>query len=107
VPLYIYEAAYTSESLRTLINDPEDRLATVAKQIESSGVKMVAGGFSFGEYDVVAIFDAPDDVTMAAVSVAISAVGAIRAAKTNQLLTGPQFVETLKKAASIGYKAPD
>ena len=107
MPLYIYEGAYTPEALRTLIQDPEDRMAVVAKQLEASGVKIVAGGFSFGEYDVVAIFDAPDDVTMAAVSLAINAVGAISSSSTSQLLSGPQFVEALQKAATISYKAPD
>jgi len=61
----------------------------------------VAGGFSYGEYDISAIIEAPDDVAMAAVAVAIAAGGAIRAAKTTPLLTGSQWVAALRKAPAV------
>jgi len=104
MPLYMYQGAYTAESLAVQIKNPQDRLDVVGKQIAPAGAKLVTGGFSFGDYDVVAIIDAPDDTTMAAVSVAIAAGGAIRAAKTTRLLSGAEWVETLKKASSVGYR---
>jgi uncharacterized protein with GYD domain len=65
---------------------------------------LVAGGFSLGEHDIAAVMEAPDDTTMAAVSVAIGAGGAVRNARTTKLLSGAEFVEVLKKASSIGYR---
>lgn len=65
---------------------------------------MVAGGFSFGEHDIAIIMDAPDDGTMAAVSIAIAAGGAVRNARTTRLLSSAEYVEALRKASSVGYK---
>lgn len=79
-------------------------MEVVAEQIRSTGVRLVAGGFSFGEHDIAIVLEAPDDTTMAAVSVAISAGGAVRNARTTRLLSGGEYVEALKKASSVGYR---
>jgi len=47
------------------------------------------------------IVDAADDVTMAAVALAIAAGGAVRAAKTTPLLSGGQWVAALQKASAV------
>jgi uncharacterized protein with GYD domain len=101
--LYLYQAGYTPESLAAQMKNPADRLEIVAGQIKSAGVRMVTGGYSLGEYDVVAIMEAPDDATMAGVSLAIAAGGAVRDAKTTKLLSGAEYVSALKKASSVGY----
>jgi hypothetical protein len=41
---------------------------------------------------------------MAAVALAIAAGGAVKAAKTTSLLSGPQWVATLKKAPAVSAK---
>ena len=45
-----------------------------------------------------------DDVTMAAVALAIAAGGAVKAAKATSLLSGPQWVAALKKAPAVSAK---
>src|SRR5262245_52068720 len=108
MPLYLYQVAYTSESLAAQIKNPQDRLEVVGKQIaDAVGAKIVAGGYSYGEYDVSAIVEAPDEVTMASVALAVAAGGAVRAAKTTPLLSGAQWVAALKKAPAVGaqYRA--
>jgi uncharacterized protein with GYD domain len=83
MPEYLYQVAYTPESLAAQIKNPQDRLQIVGKQLtEAVGAKILAGGYSYGKYDVSVIVDAPDDVTMAAVALAIAAAGAVKAAKT-------------------------
>jgi uncharacterized protein with GYD domain len=78
--------------------NPQDRLELVGKQlVDAVGAHIVGGGYSFGEYDISIIVDAADDVTMAAVALAIAAGGAVKAAKTTSLLSGPQWVDALKK----------
>src|SRR5207237_403212 len=82
MPQYLYQVAYTSESLAAQIKNPQDRLEVVGKQLNDAvGARILAGGYSYGEYDISVIVDAPDDVTMAAVAVAIAAGGAVRPAK--------------------------
>ncbi len=99
---YLYQLAYTPESLAAQIKNPQDRLEIVGKQLtDAVGAKIVGGGYSFGEYDISIIIEAADDVTMAAVAVAIAAGGAVKAAKTTPLLSGPQWVAALKKAPAV------
>jgi uncharacterized protein with GYD domain len=104
MPLYLYQAAYTAESLAAQMKNPADRLETVEQQIQPTGVRFVTGGFSFGEYDIAVVMDAPDETTVAAVAIAIAAGGAVRNSKTTRLLSGAEYIEALKKAAKIGYK---
>lgn len=104
MPLYLYQAGYTSESLAAQMKKPGDRFATVAKQVKSAGVKFVTGGFSFGEHDITLVMDAPDDTMAAAVAIAIAAGGAVRNARTTRLLSGAEYIEALNKASKIGYK---
>lgn len=104
MPLYLYQAAYTAESLAAQIKQPVDRLEVVNKQLESSGGRIVSGGYGFGVFDVVALLEAPDDTTAAAVAIAIGAGGAVKSAMTTKLLSGAEWIEALKKASSVGYQ---
>jgi uncharacterized protein with GYD domain len=102
MPTYLYQLAYTAESLAAQIKDPQDRIETAARPVaEAAGGRLIGGGFAFGDYDVVLLVEVPDDESMAAVALAVSAGGAIRSAKTTKLLSGSQYVASLKKAASL------
>ena len=91
MPQYLYQVAYTSESLAAQIKNPQDRLEVVGKQLNDAvGARILAGGYSYGEYDISVIVESPDDVTMAAVAVALAAGGAVRTAKTTPLPSGSQ-----------------
>jgi uncharacterized protein with GYD domain len=100
--LYMYQAAYTPESLAAQMKNPQDRLKVVEPLFQAAGGKIITGGFSFGEYDVTAIYEAPDDASAAAISVAVAAGGAVKAAKTTRLLSGTEWIQALSKASSIG-----
>ncbi len=104
MPLYLYQAAYTPESLATQMQNPADRLKIVGDQLKPSGVHILAGGYSLGEFDITLIMDAPNDAAMAAVSIAIGSGGAVQNARTTKLLSGAEYVKALKKAAAVGYK---
>lgn len=102
MPTYVYQLAYTAESIAAQLQDPQDRLETAARPVaEAAGGKLLGGGFAFGEYDIVLLVEAPDDETMAAIALAVAAGGAVKSAKTTKLLSGPQYVESLKKAARL------
>ncbi len=102
---YLYQIAYTPESLAAQMKDPVDRLAQVGALIEQSiGAKIVGGGYSFGEYDIAAIVEAADDTAMAAVAIAIAAGGAVRSGKTTRLLNGDEWVAAMTQASSVTYK---
>jgi uncharacterized protein with GYD domain len=106
MPLYLYQAAYTPDSLAAQISEPKDRIEVVKPAFEAVGGKILAAGYPFGEFDVLVVFEAPDDTAAAAVALAVGAGGAVKAAKTTKLLSGQEWIESLRKArdAAPQYK---
>jgi uncharacterized protein with GYD domain len=101
--LYLYQIAYTAESLAAQVKNPQDRIAIVTKQLEAAvGAKIVGGGYAFGKFDLAILIEAADDVTMAACAVAIAGGGALRASQTTPLLSGDQWIAALKMASTVG-----
>lgn len=102
--LYMYQGAYTPESWAAQIADPQNRVDAVGRAAaESVGGKLVGAWLSFGEYDIVLILDVPDNVSMAAIGLAVAAAGAIKSARTTVLMTGEEGVTAMKKASSVNY----
>jgi uncharacterized protein with GYD domain len=102
--LYMYQGAYTAESVAAQIRQPQDRIEAVRPAFEAMGVKIIASGYPFGEYDVLVLMEAPDDTTAASVVLAVAAGGAVKSAKTTRLLTGEEWTESLRKAQGSQYR---
>jgi uncharacterized protein with GYD domain len=101
MPLYLYQAAYTPESIAAQIKEPKDRVEVVRPAFDAIGAKILAAGYPFGEYDVLVVYDAPDDTAAAGFALAIAAGGAVRSAKTTRLLSGEEWIESLRKAQGV------
>lgn len=101
MPLYMYQAAYTPESLAAQIKDPQDRIHVVAPAFSAVGAKIIAAGYVFGDYDIVAVYEAPDDESAAALALAFAAGGAVKSSRTTKLLDGSQWIAALQKAGGI------
>lgn len=70
------------------------------------GGKLHGFWYAFGERDAYNLWEAPDNVSMAATTLAISAGGALSSLQTTPLLTVEETLAALQKAASITYLAP-
>jgi len=103
---YLFQCAYTPEALATLIKKPENRVEIVAKAVEKLGGKVLSGWFCFGEYDVVLIYELPDNVSAAAFSIAAGAGGALKANKTTPLFNADETIRIFQKAGTAGYRPP-
>ena len=78
-----------------------------AKQyIESVGGKLHGFWYGFGSHDGYTIWEAPDNVSLAAVALAISAGGAVSSFETTVLMSVEETLDALKKAGEIKYKTP-
>ena len=106
MPHYLLQASYTAQGVSGLVSSPEDRSAAIRSLIESVGGRMESYYYAFGDSDVVAIFELPDNVTMAALSMAAGASGAISNLKTTVLIPISEGVEAARKAAGINYRPP-
>ena len=74
MPTYVMLTNLTPDGVRTLKSNP-NRVAEVNKEVESIGVKVLAQYATLGAYDFVTIVEAPDDKTMAKVSVELGSRG--------------------------------
>src|SRR5213079_1306689 len=101
MPLYLYQAAYTAESLAAQIKDPKDRIEANKPVFDAIGGRVLASGYPFGEYDVVVVYEAPDDTAAASLALAVAAGGALKSAKTTRLLSGQEWIAALKQAQTV------
>jgi uncharacterized protein with GYD domain len=105
MPLYMYQAAYTAESLAAQLKKPENRVEAVGRSAcEAVGGKLVGGWYCFGDYDLAIIADVPNNESMAAIALAIAAGGAVKSAKTTVLMTGSEAVAAMKKAEAVAKR---
>ena len=75
MPLYLSRFSYTPETWARLIHNPEDRRKAAQSYIESVGGKLHGFWYAFGTHDGYNLWEAPDNVSMAATALAISAGG--------------------------------
>lgn len=106
MPLYLTRFSYTPETWAKLIKNPEDRRAAAKQYIESVGGKLHGFWYAFGEHDGYNLWEAPDNVSMAATALAISAGGAVSSAQTTVLLSVEETLAALQKASTIKYRPP-
>jgi uncharacterized protein with GYD domain len=105
MPFYCHQVSYTKEAWARLMDNPQDRLEAVRAPIEKLGGSLQTSFFAFGEFDVLAITEMPDNISAAAIAIAFAAGGAVANIRTTPLLTASQAVEALRKAGICGYKS--
>jgi uncharacterized protein with GYD domain len=106
MPHYMIQAAYTPDAWGGLAKNPQDRAEAIRPVIEALGGKLVSFYVSFGEYDALVVAEMPDNVSAAAVSIAASAGGSVKAVKTTPLMTVQEGMEAMRKAGQAGYRPP-
>ena len=106
MPLYLSRFSYTSETWARMIHNPEDRRRAAQSYIESVGGKLHGFWYAFGTHDGYNLWEAPDNVSMAGVALAIAAGGALRSFETTVLLTVDETLDALRKAEAVRYQAP-
>jgi uncharacterized protein with GYD domain len=77
MPTYISLIRYTQQGVENMKESPA-RLDTVKSAIEAAGGKYIGFYLTMGQYDAVLIAEAPNDETVATVSLAIAAGGSTR-----------------------------
>ena len=106
MPLYLTRFSYTPQTWAKLIENPEDRRKAAETFIASVGGKLHGFWYAFGTHDGYSLWEAPDNVAMAAVAMAISGGGALSSLETTVLLTVDETMDALRKAKQVRYRAP-
>ena len=77
MPLYVMLTTLTPEGVQTLKNNPA-RINEVNKEVEQLGATVKAQWAVLGRYDFVNVVEAPDEKTMARVSLELGSRGTAR-----------------------------
>jgi uncharacterized protein with GYD domain len=104
MPKFLIQANYKPEGVKGLLKEGgTGRRKAVEQMTGAFGGKVEAFYYAFGDRDVFVIVDAPDNVSAAAVALAINASGLV-STTTTPLLTPEEVDEATKK--SVKYRGP-
>ena len=104
MPKYLIEATYTLDGIRGVRSvGGSGRRDAVAEVAQSVGGRLESFYFAFGDRDVYAVVDLPDNESAAAVAMTVNASGAVTM-KTTVLLT-PEEVDGAGQR-SVDYRPP-
>lgn len=104
MPKYMIQADYTADGLKgVLAKGGSSRRDVVASMASELGGSLESFHFAFGDADAFVILDMPDNISVAAAAMTVSASGAV-SARTTVLLTPEEVDEAAKR--SVTYAPP-
>ena len=106
MPTFMVQASYTNTAWGKLVQRPENRMEAVKPMVERLGGQILSWYYTFGDYDVVVLFEVPNNGTAAAISMAIAGSGAVKAFKTTVLLSPDEGFDSMLLAQGAGYRQP-
>jgi uncharacterized protein with GYD domain len=105
MPLYLGRFKYSAEAIKAMIENPQDRSAAAARTAESLGCKLHGLWWALGDHDGVFLMEAPDNMTVVALSMAVGASGQISTENT-VLLDMSEAQEAMRRAAAATFSPP-
>ena len=93
MPTYIMLANLTPEGVQTVKNNPQ-RIREVNREVEQLGAKVTAQWATLGRFDFLSIVEAPDEQTMARVSLELGSRGTVRY-ETLAAIPAEDFIKSL------------
>jgi len=106
MPTFMVQASYTNTAWGKLVQRPENRMEALQPIMERLEGKILSWYYTFGDYDVVVMFEVPNNITAAAVSMAIAGSGAVKAFKTTVLMSPDEGFDAMLLAQGAGYHQP-
>jgi uncharacterized protein with GYD domain len=105
MPLYLGRFKYSAQAIKAMIENPQDRGAAAAQTAESLGCKLHGIWWTFGDRGGAFILEAPDNVAVVALSMAVGASGQISTEAT-PLLDMNEAQEAMRRAADASFSPP-
>jgi uncharacterized protein with GYD domain len=104
MPKYLILASYTAEGAEGLLKGGGSaRRKATEELVKEVGGRVEAFYFAFGKDDAVVIIDVPDQITAAALSLHVTASGALRTRAT-VLITPEEIDEAARRR--VDFRAP-
>ncbi len=95
---YLVRAKVAQDFMKALVVRPEDRFMATTRLLKDLDGRLHYYFFSFGEYDIVLIYELPDNVTAASLAMVLNAAGTVTEVETTPLLTMEEAVEAMGRA---------
>ena len=108
MPTFLYQANYSSDAVKALVKNPQDRTAAVQGIVAAVGGTLHGCWLSFGKHDIVVIAEAKDDSAMAAIAMAVAAAGSVVNGRVTRLMSMSDGESAMKQAQTVlaGYAKP-
>ena len=104
MPMFMFEVHYTPEGAKGIVKDGgSGRRTAVEKAVAALGGRLESFYFAFGRADAYVIVELPDNVTAAAMALAVGQSG-LASTRTTVLLTTAEADAATKK--SVAYRGP-
>jgi uncharacterized protein with GYD domain len=105
---YMMQAKYSQDAMSALVQRPEDRMVTTTKLLKGVGGRLLYYFFCFGRFDIVLLFELPDNVSAASLAMTLSAAGTVAETETTPLMTMEEAIAAMQKAgeATGVYQPP-
>ena len=97
MPKYLALFSYSEEAIAAMIENPADREVAVRQVAESVGARLESFYWMRGQFDGMAVIDAPDSITMAGIETAVKSSGVVRS-ETHDLFSADDIGHILERA---------
>ena len=97
---YLLRAKYAQDAMNALVERPEDRMITTTKLLKGIGGRLHYYFLCFGEFDIVLLFELPDNVSAAALSMVLQSSGAVSSVETTPLMTMEEAIGAMSLAGN-------
>ena len=103
---YLIQLSYTPQAWATLLENPQNRAAAIEPATKKLGGVIDNWWLTFGKYDIAVVLSMPDETSVAAFAMAVSAGGAVDKLHTTPLFSVEQEMEAIRRASDVGYEPP-
>jgi uncharacterized protein with GYD domain len=106
--LFLASIKFSAASTKAVVDRPQDRRPAARAALEAAGCTLKDYYFALGPADVIVIYEAPDALTAASMSMVLGASGASSSVETIQLFTPEEAMTAMTKAGQVvrNYKPP-
>lgn len=102
--IYITQARYTHKAISGLVENPEDRYEEVRGLFERAGCKLLSYYITFGEYDFIITYDAPNPIAVMSVLATAGAGGGVTDTKTVAAVSTAEAKQAFELAKAAAGK---
>ncbi len=97
MPTYVNLVNFTDQGIRAY-SDTVDRARDYWASIEAAGGRVVQEVWTMGPYDIVIVFEAPDDETATALALQVSSLGNVRTT-TMRAFTAEEMTQIVERSS--------